>query len=46
MVEIHYKLYLGEIRSSRQQRKYPKQIHINVIYKIISKDAMFNILEH
>ena len=46
MDEIHYNLYLGELICPRQQRKYVKQIHINVIYKIISEDAMFNILEH
>ena len=36
----------GELKSPRKQRKYLKQTHINVIYKIISKDSMFNILEH
>ena len=46
MDKIHYKLYLGELKSPRQQRKYLKKIHINVIYKIIFEDAMFNILEH
>ena len=46
MAEIHYNLSLGELRSIRKQRNYLKQIHINVIYEIISKDAMFNILEH
>ena len=46
MAKIHYNLYLGEIKCPRQQRKYLKQIHINVIYKIIYEDAMFNILEH
>ena len=46
MAEIHYNIYLGELRSPRQQRKYLKQIHINVIYKIIDEDNMFNILEH
>ena len=25
-----------------EQREYLKQIHSNVIYKVISKDAMFN----
>ena len=34
---------LGELKCPRQQRKYLKQIHINVIYKIIYEDAMFNI---
>ena len=46
MADIHYNLSLGKLRNTRKKRKYLKQIHINVIYKIISEDAMFNILEH
>ena len=46
MAEIHYNNFLGELRGLVEQRKYLKQIHSNVIYKVISKDAMFNILEH
>jgi len=46
MDEIHYNHYLGELKTPMEQRKYLKQIHNNVIYKIISEDAMFNILEH
>ena len=46
MAEIHYSHYLGELRDPMEQRKYLKQIHSNVIYTVISKDAMFNILEH
>ena len=29
-----------------EQREYLKQIHSNVIYKVTSEDAMFNIIEH
>ena len=36
----------GELRKPMEQREYLKQIHNNVIYKVISEDAMFNILEH
>ena len=46
MDEIHYNHYLGELRGPMEQRKYLKQIHSNVIYKITSEDAMFNLLEH
>ena len=46
MAEILYNHYLGELKSPGKERNYLKQIHINVIYKIISEDAMFNILEH
>ena len=46
MAKIHYNHYRGELRGPMEQRKYLKQIHSNVIYKVISEDAMFNILEH
>ena len=46
MAEIHYNHYLGDLRSLMEQRKYLKKIHNNVIYKDISEDAMFNMLEH
>ena len=46
MAEIHYNHYLGELIGPMEQRKYLKQIHRNVIYKVISEDAMLNILEH
>ena len=46
MAEIDYNHYLGELRGPMEQRKYLKQLHINVIYKVIFEDAMFNILEH
>ena len=46
MAEIHYNNFLGELRGPMEQRKYLKQIHSNVIYKFISEDDMFNILEH
>ena len=36
----------GELRNIMEQRKYLKQIHNNVIYKVTSEDAMFNLLEH
>ena len=36
----------GELRNPMEQREYLKQIHINVIYKVIYKDVMFDLLEH
>ena len=39
-------IIFGELRNPMEQRQYLKQIHNNVIYKVISEDAMFNILEH
>ena len=36
----------GELRNPMEQREYLKQIHNNVIYKVTSEDAMFNLLEH
>ena len=35
-----------ELRNPMEQREYLKQIHNNVIYKVTSEDAMFNLLEH
>ena len=46
MAEIHYNHYLRELRIPMEQRKYLEQIHSNVIYKVISEDAMLNIMEH
>ena len=46
MEKIHYNQLLGELTGPVEQRKYLKQIHNSVIYKVISEDAMFNILEH
>ena len=37
---------LEKIRKPMEQREYLKQIHRNVIYKVTSEDAMFNLLEH
>ena len=39
-------IIFGEIRNPMEQRQYLKQIHNNVIYKVISEDVMFNLLEH
>ena len=36
----------GELINPMEQREYLKQIHSNVIYKVTSEDAMFNLLEH
>ena len=47
MAEIHYNiLTLEKLRNPMEQREYLKQIHSNVIYKVTSEDAMFNLLEH
>ena len=46
MAEIHYKQTLEQLRNLVEQKEYLKQIHSNVIYKVISEDAMFNLLEH
>ena len=35
-----------ELRNPMEQREYLKQIQSNVIYKVTSEDAMFNLLEH
>ena len=39
-------IIFGELRNPMEQREYLKQIHSNVIYKVTSEDAMFNLLEH
>ena len=39
-------LIFGELRNPMEEREYLKQIHSNVIYKVTSEDAMFNLLEH
>ena len=39
-------LTLEKLRSPVEQKEYLKPIHNNVIYKAISEDAMFNLLEH
>ena len=35
-----------ELKNPMEQKEYLKQIHSNVIYKVTSEDAMFNLLEH
>ena len=45
MVEIHYNLYLWRTQKSNGAEVIP-ETNNNVIYKVISEDAMFNILEH
>ena len=46
MAEIHYKLTLEKLRNPVKQKEYLKQIHNDIIYKVTSEDAMFNLLEH
>ena len=36
----------GELKNTMEQKEYLKQIHSNVVYKVTSEDAKFNLLEH
>ena len=46
MAEIHYNILILENSVTKATGRYLKKTHIKVIYKIISEDAMFNIMEH
>ena len=47
MAEIHYNIKLRrKLRNLVEQKEYLKQIYSNIIYKVTSEDAMFNLLEN